>query len=96
MTWGEVVTDEVFLTPCRPHVTRQMVECIGAEGSDGHAVHRKLTELVHYLCNCGFSSGWVPAGTMPQPSDFMEEHAPSQEIRDIARRTREWAERHHA
>lgn len=83
-------TNEVFLAPCRPRVTMQQMECVGE-----HAVHRRLTEMVHFMCNCGFSSGWVSKDTMPQPSDFLEEHAPTEEDRASLRRAREWAERHH-
>lgn len=75
--------NEVFLTPCRPHLTRQIVECVA---SNDHAVHRQLTELVHYLCNCGYSSGWVPVDSVPTSSEFIAQHAPSQDVLDLAQK----------
>lgn len=81
--------DEVFMAPCRPTATRQMVECITPDGEGAHGVHRKLTELVHFMCNCGVSTGWVPVDEAPVTTDFLEEHAPSEEARESLRRARE-------
>lgn len=65
------MSDEVFTIPCRPRTMRQVMEC-----TTQHAVHRELTELAHFSCNCGYSSGWVPVGTLPLASDFIEQHLP--------------------
>lgn len=35
---------------------------------------RELTGLVHYVCNCGASTGWVPRETVPSPGDWHELH----------------------
>lgn len=67
---------ETFATPCRPQTLRQVQECVPQDVSGTHAVHRRLTDLVHYVCNCGYSSGWVPVDTMPLASDFIEQHMP--------------------
>lgn len=68
------MTNETFTTPCRPMTWRQVQECVGSR--EPHALHRRLTELAHYFCNCGYSSGWVPVDTLPLPSDFIEQHMP--------------------
>lgn len=68
---GENMTHE--LVPRHdPHTFRQVQSCTGTE----HAMHRELTDLALYFCNCGYSSGWVPADTLPQPSDFISAHRP--------------------
>jgi hypothetical protein len=73
------VSDEVFAVPCRPQTMRQVLECTTSGTPDSpHWMHRKLTGLAHYSCNCGYSSGWVPVGTLPLASDFIDAHMPDQ------------------
>ncbi len=55
-----------------PRILRQVTTC--KNPGDSHAVHRQLTGLVHFSCNCGYSSGWVPGEDMPLPSEFFDEH----------------------
>lgn len=69
------MTEETFEIPCRPYTMRQVTECT-TEGTqeDPHWVHREFTELAHFACNCGYSSGWVPVDTLPPAADFIEQH----------------------
>ncbi|WP_460067366.1 hypothetical protein [Streptomyces sp. YKOK-I1] len=30
--------------------------------------------MVHLLCNCGYSSGWIPRDQMPGPDQLKAEH----------------------
>jgi hypothetical protein len=55
-----------------PHVYHQVRSCMG----DEHATHRELTGWALYFCNCGYSSGWVEASTLPPPTEFIHEHRP--------------------
>lgn len=83
------MSDETFALVCRPQTLRQVRECTTQGSTDKpHAVHRELTPLAHYLCNCGYSSGWVPEDTLPLGSDFIAEHAPSADIREMLERCR--------
>lgn len=76
---------ETFEVPCRPVTLRRFVECVGGGTPEApHAVHRKVTDEVHYVCNCGYSSGWVAESTMLTPSEFIAEHAPTEDVRVMA------------
>lgn len=71
------MSDEVFTVPCRPRALRQTRECTTPGTEDApHAMHRELTGLAHYSCNCGYSSGWVPEADLPLASDFIDAHMP--------------------
>lgn len=65
---------ETFELRHEPRTLRQVESCV--DPGDHHAVHRRFTGMVNYLCNCGVSSGWVPEGAMPQALDFIQEHLP--------------------
>jgi len=68
---------ETFVAACRPYTFRQVLECTtDGTGDAPHAMHRKLTELAHFTCNCGYSSGWVPKDELPLASDFIRDHLP--------------------
>lgn len=72
-----LVEPEEFAVPHRPKTVHQVQECTTpGEPGQVHAVHRKLTGLVHYSCNCGYSSGWVDESRMPPPGDFIAAHWP--------------------
>lgn len=55
-----------------PHCVHQVKSCLG----DEHATHRELTGMALYWCNCGYTSGWVPASDLPAPTEFIEAHRP--------------------
>lgn len=55
-----------------PVVVAQVKSCTGTE----HAMHREASGLVLHYCNCGYTSGWVPAETLPTPAAFIAEHPP--------------------
>lgn len=39
------------------------------------------TGLVHLICNCGYSSGWIPQDQMPSRDQLVGEHgAPTREV----------------
>lgn len=41
----------------------------------------QATGLVHLLCNCGYSTGWIPQDQMPSRQQIVAEHgAPNREI----------------
>lgn len=56
---------------CEPHTIRQSRLCDGE-----HAVHRDMTDLVLYYCNCGYSSSWQKLEDMGPPADFIKDHLP--------------------
>lgn len=56
------------------HVWRGRIQTkakpLTADDGTRHGTFREFTGLVHVICNCGFSSGWVPApGLRP---DYVE------------------------
>lgn len=55
-----------------PHTIAQVVSCDGTE----HAMHRELTSLRLFYCNCGYSSGWVDTLALPEAADFIRDHLP--------------------
>lgn len=67
--------DEEFELRHSPHTLAQVESCV--DPGDHHAVHRRFTGLVNYVCNCGFSSGWVPKDELPDSPDFILAHLPS-------------------
>lgn len=67
--------NEAFELRHVPHTVHQVRTCTTAQR--GHAVHRELTGLVLYSCNCGYSSGWVDAQSLPTPSIWLRDHMPS-------------------
>lgn len=56
----------------RPHCVSQVASCSGKE----HAMHRELTGMVLYYCNCGYSSGWIDRDFVPVPTEFIRNHLP--------------------
>jgi len=34
----------------------------------------RATGFVHLLCNCGYSTGWIPRTRMPTPEDLKAQH----------------------
>jgi hypothetical protein len=68
---------ETYIIPCVPKTLRQIAECVPPADGAAHAKHVKLEPLALYLCNCGYSSGWVPEDTLPLASDFIDAHMPS-------------------
>jgi hypothetical protein len=65
---------ETFELQHEPKTIWQVESCV--DPGDHHATHRRFTGLVNYLCNCGFSSGWVTKDSLPDPTDFLREHLP--------------------
>lgn len=67
---------ERFELPHLTHTVHQVEQCTtqGVPGAP-HAMHRKLTGKSLFLCNCGYSSGWVDTDLLPLPSDFFAEHS---------------------
>jgi hypothetical protein len=63
---------EQLETRHEPTVVRQVQSCTGTE----HAMHRELTGLVLYYCNCGYSTGWVSVDTVVSPDAFIADHPP--------------------
>jgi hypothetical protein len=73
------VSEETFVIPCKPRTVRQVAECV--DPGDHHAKHRKLTDLWHFSCNCGYSSGWRPEDELPMSStDFIMLHLPDRDF----------------
>lgn len=35
---------------------------------------RQSTHLIHLLCNCGYSTGWIPRDQMPSREQLLSEH----------------------
>lgn len=35
---------------------------------------RRATGLVHLLCNCGYTTGWIPRDQMPSREQMLDEH----------------------
>lgn len=59
----------------RLHYLNQIETRPGTPKDDGTRwAERRLTGLVNALCNCGYSSGWVPGDGMPLPSDMFAAH----------------------
>lgn len=53
-----------------PHTLYQVKGCSGKE----HAMHRELTGVALFYCNCGYSSGWLTQEELPDPHEFIEAH----------------------
>ncbi len=69
------MSEETFEVRHEPKTVFQVESCVSPGGH--HALHRRFTGLAHYTCNCGYSSGWVPRGTLPPPTDFIRDHLPA-------------------
>jgi hypothetical protein len=69
---------ETFELPHHPMTLHQLRTCVPGNdaGDEGHVLHREFTGLALYACNCGYSSGWVDANALPQPSDWVLGHLP--------------------
>ena len=59
----------------RIHYLNQIETRAGAPTADGTQwAENRLTGLVNVVCNCGYSSGWVPRDGMPLPADMIGAH----------------------
>jgi len=52
------------------HVYKQVEQLV----ADSRWVEAQPTGLVHALCNCGYSSGWIPDEELPSRSELVAAH----------------------
>lgn len=45
-----------------------------AQGDGASWLENRAVGVVHLLCNCGYSSGWIPRAEMPDPDQLKAEH----------------------
>lgn len=73
------------LVPARPagqwatdhtlHMFNQIAQQPGPADSEGrHYMEARKTGLVIAVCNCGYSSGWVPRGKLPGHLSLLAQH----------------------
>jgi len=59
----------------RLHLFNQIESRPGPVEADGTAWEEtRATGFVHLLCNCGFSTGWIPRTRMPTPEELKAQH----------------------
>ena len=66
---------EDFELPHRVSTLHQVEQCTTAGTPQApHSRHLRQTGKSNYVCNCGYSSGWVDSDLLPLPSDFFAAH----------------------
>lgn len=60
----------VWTTPHELHIHRQTE---AHRGDDGWLVVQG-TDLIHLLCNCGYSTGWISRAELPTREQLLAEH----------------------
>ena len=69
------VTDEGWPRGHRLHIHNQIESRPGPIEADGASwLENRATGMVHLVCNCGYSSGWIPRREMPDHMQLKAEH----------------------
>ncbi|MFJ6645780.1 hypothetical protein ACIQPS_08975 [Streptomyces sp. NPDC091290] len=58
----------------QPHELHLFAQTVHRPAEDSDWREAQRTGLVHLLCNCGYSTGWIPRGQMPSLDELSAEH----------------------
>ncbi|WP_143608487.1 hypothetical protein [Streptomyces sp. CB03234] len=78
---GQDMTDYIQTKPTswtkrhQLHVRHQVESRPGPAEPDGTQwIEHRATGMVHLLCNCGYTSGWIPVQELPSMGELLDRH----------------------
>lgn len=70
-----MATPDVWTKQHELHLHNQVETKPGEPEADGTAwMDARSAGMVHLLCNCGYSTGWIPRSDMPSREQLQADH----------------------